>query len=279
MAVAVTEAEDGKNEGRMNNKDTDGAITELLRSFRPVTLKEMDGIRLMNRIDTKFLTDTRELYGILGDALERGYRVFEIEGKRLHAYDSIYFDTADLKTFTDHRRGKATRQKIRTRLYEDSGICFLEVKRKNNHGRTGKKRMKLPPDEFTDFRSDSSACIWLSDHSDFCAPALSPSLETRFRRVTLADEALSERLTIDLDLSFRNLRSELDAWMGAAVVIELKQDGRKASAMREILLRHRVKPLKVSKYCIGIVATDPEVMPGKFKERLRLIEKLNNKLI
>ncbi len=258
---------------------TDDAFTELLRSFRPVTLEEMDGIRLMNRIDTKFLTDTKELSDILSDALDEGYRVFEMEGERLHTYDSIYFDTADLKTFTDHRRGKATRQKIRTRLYEDSGLCFLEVKRKNNHGRTRKKRMTLPLDEFRDFRNDSSACTWLSDHSDFCAPVLSPSLETRFRRVTLADEALSERLTIDIALSFHNLRSERDAGMGAAVVIELKQDGRKRSAMREILLRHRVKPLKVSKYCIGIVATDPEVMPGKFKERLRLIEKMNKKLI
>ena len=249
--------------------------TDILDRFPPVTLEEMDGIKLMNRIDTKYLTDIRELDGILREALERGYRIFENDGHRLHAYDSIYFDTADLKTFTDHRRGKSTRQKIRTRLYEDSGICFLEVKRKNNHGRTRKKRTGIPPDEFPDFRSDTSACIWLSDHSDYSPKELSPSLETRFRRVTLADEALSERLTIDVALSFRNLRTERDAEMGAAVVIELKQDARKRSTMREILLRHRVKPLKISKYCIGIVATDPDIAPGKFKEKLRLIEKIN----
>ena len=188
-----------------------------------------------------------------------------------------FFDTADLKTFTDHRRGKSIRQKIRTRLYEDSRLCFLEVKRKNNHGRTRKKRTGISTDEFTDFRNDPSACIWLSDHSDYCPKELSPSLETRFRRVTLADEALSERLTIDLALSFRNLRTERDAEMGAAVVIELKQDARKRSTMREILLRHRVKPLKISKYCIGIVATDPCIAPGKFKEKLRLMEK-NSKI-
>ena len=35
-----------------------------------------------------------------------------------------------------------------------------------------------------------------------------------------------------------------------AVIIELKQDGRVASPMRAILLDRRVKPVRISKYCI-----------------------------
>ena len=251
-------------------------LEKLLPGFNPITLEEMDSIRLMNRIDRKYLTDIRTLDMVLADAAERGYRIFENSGFRLHGYDSIYFDTADLWMFKEHRRGKAVRQKVRTRIYRDSGQCFLEVKRKNNHGRTKKKRLEIVGELFPDFRSDEAACSWLSAHSLCCAEEISPSLETAFRRVTLVNAGLSERLTIDTSVSFRNLRTGTSADLGSAVIIELKQDGRLHSEMQDILLWHRVKPLRISKYCIGVVSTDPAVHPGRFKEKLRVIEKMNH---
>ena len=89
----------------------------LLSRFEPITLERMDSIRLMNRIDTKFVTDTLMLKSILDDALNQGYKIFESVGERIHAYDSIYFDTSNLQMFAEHRRGKLVRQKIRTRVY------------------------------------------------------------------------------------------------------------------------------------------------------------------
>lgn len=114
-------------------------VSELLEKFPEISLSQMDSIRLMNRMDSKYLTDSAAVYDILQDALRCGYRVFTQESRRLHEYDSIYFDTADLRMFTDHRRGKADRQKVRTRSYVGTGQYYLEVKRKNNHGRTRKK--------------------------------------------------------------------------------------------------------------------------------------------
>ena len=247
----------------------------ILNSFEPITLEEMDSIRLMNRIDSKYLTDTRTLELILTDAAERGYRIFENGCLRLHGYDSVYFDTADLWMFKEHRRGKALRQKVRTRVYMDSGLCFLEVKRKNNHGRTKKKRMEIAGGLFRDFRSDVPACSWLDSRSRRSAEEISPSLETMFRRMTLVNAGFSERITIDTDVSFRNLRTGASSNLGNAVIIELKQDGRLRSEMQDILLDKRVKTLRISKYCIGIVSTDPAVHPGRFKEKLRAIEKVN----
>ena len=136
----------------------------LLSRFEPITLERMDSIRLLNRIDTKFVTDTLMLKSVLEDALRHGYRAFECDGERLHSYDSIYFDTNDLRMFIDHRRGKLVRQKIRTRVYQESGLCFLEVKKKNNHSRTKKKRIRIPQADFQDFRNDSEACSWLASH-------------------------------------------------------------------------------------------------------------------
>ena len=248
---------------------------KLLNGFSPITLEEMDSIRLMNRIDTKYLTDIRTLELVLADAAGRGYRIFENSEVRLHGYDSVYFDTADLLMFKEHRRGKAVRQKVRTRIYRDSGQCFLEVKRKDNHGRTKKKRLEVAGELFWDFRSDKAACSWLSGHSLCGAEEISPSLETAFRRVTLVNAGLSERLTIDTGVSFHNLRTGTSSSLGAAVIIELKQDGRLHSEMQDILLDRRVKPLRISKYCIGVVSTDPVVHPGRFKEKLRAIEKIN----
>lgn len=257
----------------MQPPETDRAL--LLERFEAITLEQMDSIRLMNRMDTKYVTDSLMLKSILEDALRRGYRVFETSGERAQGYDSIYFDTADLEMFTDHRRGKLVRQKVRTRLYLASGVCFLEVKKKNNHSRTRKKRIELSSDEFGDFRNDPSACLWLSSHSDYDACGISPSLKTSFRRVTLVNKALSERLTIDTSVCFRNLRTGISANLGSAVIIELKQDGRLRSEMKEILLSRRVKPFRISKYCIGTALTDSGVIAGRFKEKIRYIDKLN----
>ncbi len=249
--------------------------SDLLDRFEPITLDRMDSIKLMNRIDTKFVTDVQMLKEILGDAFRSGYLAFQTGGERLQAYDSIYFDTKDLRMFTDHRRGKLVRQKVRTRVYRGSGLCFLEVKKKNNHSRTRKKRMELPSGDFPDFRDNPDAGLWLASHSDFRADEVFPSVETTFNRITLVNKGLTERLTIDTSVSFRNLRTEATADLDAAVIIELKQDGRLRSEMKDILLTHRVKPFRVSKYCIGTVLTDSGVTAGRFKQKIRYIDKLN----
>ncbi|MBP5721652.1 MAG: VTC domain-containing protein, partial [Bacteroidales bacterium] len=71
----------------------------------------------------------------------------------------------------------------------------------------------------------------------------------------------------------KNFRSGLETALGDAVIIELKQDGRAASPMKGILLDHRVNPARLSKYCIAVTLTDPSARAGRFKEKVRLLEK------
>ena len=244
-----------------------------LDGFAPISLAEMDAVKLMNRIDTKFVTDEATLAGVLRDAAAAGYRILVADGSRISPYDSVYFDTDGLRMFTDHRNKKLRRQKVRSRAYVNSGEAFLEIKRKNNHGRTKKKRTGIPMAELPDFRSDEAACRYLAEHSDFDAAQLRPTLETVFRRITLVNPDRTERITIDPGLYFKNFRTGLETALEDAVIIELKQSGHSASPMKGILLDHRVKTARVSKYCIAVTLTDPSARAGRFKEKVRLLEK------
>ncbi|MBQ6763378.1 MAG: polyphosphate polymerase domain-containing protein [Bacteroidales bacterium] len=255
------------------------SLTGPLEALAPITLEEMDAVRLMNRIDTKYLTDEATVAEVLRDAAAAGYRALVADGARISPYDSVYFDTEGLRMFSDHHNRRLRRQKVRTRAYVNSGDAFLEVKRKNNRGRTKKKRTGIPLQELPDFRADEAACRYLADHSDFRAEELQPTLETVFQRITLVNPGMTERITIDTCLSFKNFRTGLETSLRDAVIIELKQDGHSASQMKRILLNHRVKPARISKYCIAVTLTDPSAKSNRFKVKVRQIEKtINHKI-
>ena len=249
-------------------------LTVPLEALAPITLEEMDGVKLLNRIDSKYLTDEATLVAILSDAAAAGYRVLETGGARISPYDSVYFDTPGLRMFLDYHNRWLRRQKVRTRAYLNSGDAFLEIKKKTNKGRTRKKRTGIPMADLPDFRSDPDACRYLDGHSAFHASDISPVLETLFHRITLVNPNKTERLTIDTCLCFKNLRTHLETSLQDAVIIELKQDGRAESQMKRILLDCRVKPLRISKYCIGTALTDPGAKANRFKEKIRKIQKI-----
>ncbi|MBQ3440030.1 MAG: polyphosphate polymerase domain-containing protein [Bacteroidales bacterium] len=249
------------------------SFVEPLQALAPITLDEMASVKLMNRIDSKYLTDEKTLLGILADAAAVGYRVLVADGARISPYDSVYFDTEGLRMFSDHHNKRLRRQKVRTRAYVNSGDAFLEIKRKNNRGRTKKKRTEIPIGELPDFRGDEAACRYLAGHSDFQAAELQPTLETLFKRITLVNSAQTERVTIDTRLCFKNFRTGFETSLLDAVIIELKQDGHAASQMKGILLDHRVKPARISKYCVAVTLTDPSAKSNRFKVKVRQIEK------
>ena len=238
----------------------------------------MESVKLMNRIDTKFAVPLSMLPAIL-DAAQKDYYAQEIDGKRIATYDTMYYDTESLDMYVRHHDKQLVRQKIRVRQYVESQLTFLEIKRKNNKGRTKKKRIGIPVDEMEDFSSDKKATSYLAEHSVFTIDQLSPVLSTAFDRITLVNTAKTERITIDTNLYFNNFRTGRKASLQDAVIIEIKQDGRTKSQMKGILLDNRVKPIKVSKYCVAVTLTDNKVKSGRFKEKVRTIEKVINKRI
>lgn len=245
----------------------------LWSGFDSITLSEMGAVKLMNRIDTKFLLPMNRLKQLL-EMASKEYRVQVVEDKRVASYDSIYFDTVNLEMFTRHHDRQLRRNKVRTRKYIDSDLCFLEIKCKNNKGRTKKKRIQIDGGFFEKFQTSMEAVEFLKGIVEYKAADLIPQLHTQFNRITLVDKAKTERLTIDINLTFVNVQNGIVKELGPLAVIELKQDGLVHSKMKDMLISMRVHPYKISKYCIGVSLTNPNAKANRFKKKLIHIKKL-----
>lgn len=255
----------------------DKTMIELLKQYETITLDEMRDIRLMNRIDTKFVTTVPVLCQLLSLARDE-YYVQQVDGEVIAPYYTLYYDTEDCAMYNRHEAGHLVRQKIRVRSYLHVGLNFLEVKTKNNHGRTKKKRIAA---EGFDPHIGVTSPFRLHDYDDFIrtylryAPErLSEHLENHFDRITLVNKAKTERLTIDTNLCFHNLTTGVDRRMDNLVVIELKRDGLQPSPILPKLLQLRVFPHGFSKYCIGSALTDSTLRRNRIKPRLHSVEKI-----
>lgn len=248
-------------------------LQDLINEYRTVSLDQMGKVKLLNRVDTKFVTTVDRLELLLRMA-SGGYAIQQIEGRQMMPYTTLYFDTPDTQMFLEHQRGKKNRQKIRVRRYESSGISFLEVKRKNNKGRTDKKRIQIA-ERIPDLDSETYR-LFLIQKSRYGAARLIPQLSNAFRRITLVNDAMTERLTIDLDLHFKNEQTGIKTDMGPLVIIEVKRDGLTHSPVLELLKQLRIKESGFSKYCIGMALTNPGIKRNRFNERLRYVRKLQD---
>jgi len=117
-------------------------IRSELRAWDAISLPEMDGVALMDRVDTKYLLDEGCLLTLL-QRIQPEYRILEIDGDRVFRYETLDFDTPQRQCYLQHHNGKLNRQKYRIRKYRDSGRCFLEIKARSSKGRTDKRRMAI----------------------------------------------------------------------------------------------------------------------------------------
>lgn len=250
-------------------------INETITQFQPITLEEMSSVKLMNRIDTKFVTTVPRLIQLLVMA-QGAYSIQEINGQRNMAYDTTYFDTFRYDMYSEHQHGHVNRQKIRFRTYVSSNLQFMEVKTKNNRGRTKKKRIEVTDMDL----SDSVKREFLAKRLRYDVDSLMPALNNHFNRITLVNHAKTERLTIDTSLVFHNLVTGCDRDMGQLVIIELKRDGLCPSPVLDMLRQLRIHPHGFSKYCMGSALSNETLPVNLFKTKLIEIGKiLNNRII
>ena len=236
--------------------------------FAPIQLEEMDQVKLMNRMDQKFWFHEEHLHRIL-QSVRNDYYILDINGQFEFPYSSTYFDTPEDRMYLKHHNGNLNRFKIRRRSYLSSGICFLEIKNKNNKGRTSKKRIpadrKEPP--FTKEEGE-----FIHANTPYSSQDLSPSLENQFSRLTLVNRNLRERCTVDRNLQY----TTNGTWIRLEnlTIIEIKTDGRQSVSPLALALREeRIRASGFSKYCVGRVLTDQDLKRNAFKSKIRKIHK------
>ena len=254
-------------------------IANIVARFSPITLAEMDSVKLLNRIDTKYVVPLSLLPTLL-DATQDDYYAQETGGKRIAEYDTMYYDTETLDMYIRHHDRQLKRQKIRVRQYVNTSETYLEIKRKDNKGRTKKKRMVVPGfDLQAETMGHTKREVWnvadfIGQKTPYSWDELSPRLRTRFRRITLVNKNKTERLTIDMNLLWENAVNGESKTYPELVIIELKRNGHVFSPMTKIMIDHRIHPFKISKYCLGIALTTPGLKKNRFKSKIRKIEKL-----
>lgn len=241
---------------------------EILARFDPISLAEMDGVKLLSRTDTKYAFHEDDLPRLL-QALLPDYRLLEVDGERGVRYRSLYFDTPDLKHFLEHHNGRVFRSKTRFREYIGSGLCFLEVKRKTGRGGTDKVR-----------RQEAAIPERLNaEQQAFIAGAIGSNepmhavLWNHFTRLTLVHRTRPERLTIDRGLRFST--PDGSAALEGICVAELKESrADRGSPFAALMKASGNRPSGMSKYCVGMLLLGLAPKHNAFKPVLRHLEHL-----
>ncbi|NJO14419.1 MAG: polyphosphate polymerase domain-containing protein [Thioploca sp.] len=197
------------------------SLTPFLQDFPSYALHELSNANLMNRFDTKYLLPLYFLPEILTQ-LQMDYSILEIDSRRIFTYQNIYFDTDNFQFYYMHHNGKLNRFKVRHRQYLETQTDFLEVKFKNNHRQTIKTRMKISTDPNKTMTEKMT---------DFLQQQLPGTIPTslyskqlvRYQRITLANEQLGERITLDFCLWFQPTEGEFLYALDGIFIVELKQ--------------------------------------------------------
>ncbi len=238
-----------------------------LEDFETIKLKEMDKVKLMNRKECKFTVHYTTLYSIL-DRIKDDYYILDIEGLKEMPYESVYYDMPDFSLYRTHQNGKLNRYKVRERTYTLTGKKFLELKFKNNKKRTIKERIEL---------FDNSGLIgneeFLESKLPFNSSALEEKIMVKYHRITLVDKSMKERVTIDFNLGYSSAKGTTSHENLA--IIEIKYEGNcRESIIDGVLKDKRIKPLSISKYCLGISQHYSMVKKNSINIKIRQINKV-----
>jgi hypothetical protein len=246
------------------------SLAAVAAEFPVASVELREGRELLRRVDTKFVCG-REIALEVVASLVGQYAALPTPGGNLATYQSLYFDTSDLRCYHDHRRGRRLRHKVRIRHYPDRELSYLEVKTKRNEAVTDKKRRQLA------FRAEdlgAGELAFVAGVTDLPTHDLRPMMRIGFRRLSLVSLHSAERVTIDCDLEAATIEGvRWDA--GDRVVVEVKQAPFcvRTPVMRA-LLSHGQREQSMSKYTIATALVRPELRNNRLLPELKAIERM-----
>jgi VTC domain-containing protein len=223
---------------------------------------------LQSRVDRKYLVPIGEAEWLL-ETLAPHAMVLEIDGIRHFTYESLYFDTPDLNSYlwTAHRRRR--RFKIRTRMYVDSGSCWLEVKVPGQRGSTVKYRVPHQPEQQDAVGAGHTFLDQVFARHGLTAisrAGLMPMLRTAYLRFTLLLPESDSRVTVDTDL--RWIADGRELRLPGMAIVETKTGSTVSGADRQ-LWRRGHRPVAISKYATGLAALRADLPAAPWRRVLR----------
>jgi hypothetical protein len=239
---------------------SEDSIRDSAWALRPIALDDLvESADLQTRVDRKYMVPAKTFRLLIAE-LGSSFRVLEIDGQRTFDYESVYFDTPDLLTYRAHLQRRRRRFKARTRTYLDSGLCMFEVKTVGARGATVKDRIKHSVQDRAVLTDSARAFLGqtlFSAYGQPIPPGLQPMLINLYRRTTFASPVEGARLTCDVALSCHTERASMHD-RGQHVLVESKSANGSSEA-DQMLRRLGVRPISISKYCVGIAGLHPEV--------------------
>jgi hypothetical protein len=248
------------------------SLDNILHSFAPISLSEMDRVELMNRKETKFVFSALRLPEILQMA-SKYYQVLEIDNIRSFLYHTTYLDTCDLKFYMHQFNGRLNRFKVRYRVYESTGGSFLEIKHKTNKMRTVKWRIKNAIDKDTVFDTQAADFVdkYIGENK-----SLKPVLDNWFNRVTLVGIGFNERVTLDFNMSFAEIEGKKIELPYLAIAEMKYEKTANSSPFFKLLKDLQIRPSGFSKYCMGNILVNNTKKINTFKSKLLTLNKIKN---
>jgi hypothetical protein len=243
-----------------------------LEKFESTSLKEIDEMMLLNRIDTKFVVSESVMFEIL-DKLSNQYKILYVNELNCLPYSTQYYDTEAFDMYYHHVNGKLNRYKIRVRSYSATNNSVFETKFKNNLGRCIKQRVSIIEGEQLLLGLKQKDLL---NQTPYGRRVLGTKLYNNFNRVLLLNKADKERITVDFNICFSKDRRE---WIGLnnAAVVEVKQDtiDRNTPIFR-IMKEKGIRSDGFSKYCIGSALLYPGLKRNILKPKLKHLKNIVN---
>ena len=252
-------------------------------------------IRRFNRFELKYIADRRLVEAFrqeLPARLERDPH--GVDG--FYPIWSTYYDSPDLRFYWEKIDGEKFRRKLRIRHYGDPGELaadtpvFAEIKQRVNRV-TQKRRVRLPYAEALQLCAGNPP-----EASDPQDAAVIDEIETlvrqnRLRPTTVVgyvreaffgrDEDSGLRVTIDSRIRGRDRDLDL-RWQGEnryiipphLSVVEMKVNERVPYWLTELIARHNISLIRVSKYCqsverFGLAPRSSRIFDDPFEDEIR----------
>jgi hypothetical protein len=240
----------------------------LLQNFKSTDLNQIKKVSLLDRIESKYVLHDKDLETFIS-ALPLHLQVLNINSEKLCAYKTTYFDTLNHDMYLDHHRGKANRYKIRVRNYLNTESAFLEIKNKNNKGKTLKNRLTIPFG--IEISKSKDVQDFIKSSSPYCIENIYPNITTSYDRITLVDFNNQLRMTIDTNLQVSTKHE--NRTIKNLCIVEIKKPTHETNELEQIIKEIGIQKFSISKYCMAINLLTNKKM-NRFKSKIRNLEKL-----